>query len=100
MQLEKTYRAYLIRKLSSRDSPAGRLIVGDAEEANWLLPILPAALICWAFSLKGASTWLVLAPTLAVSFAGICYVLWVRTMWLKKWRKEHVRQEPRPRKER
>jgi len=93
MELEKRYRAYLVRKLSSRDSAIGRLIVGDAEAANWVLLLLPAGLICWAFSLTGSSSLPVLIPTLAVMFAGISYVSWVRFKYLTEWRKQRPKQD-------
>jgi hypothetical protein len=95
MELERKYRSYLVRKLSARDDSIGRIIVGDAEMTNWALALLPAGLICWAFSLTGLSSLPVLIPALAIFFAGAGYVLWVRIKYVTEWRKQVPPQSER-----
>ena len=93
MNLEKKYRSYLVGKLKERDSSIGRIIVGDAEMANWILPLLPAGAICWAFSLKGPSSLPILMPAVVIGLAGMCYVLWVRIKYVTEWRKRAPQQD-------
>jgi hypothetical protein len=93
MKLEERYRGYLIGKLRAEDSSTGRIIVGDSEMANWILPLLPAGVICWAFSLTGLASLPVLIPAGAIALAGMCYVLWVRIKYVTEWRKSLPQQD-------
>ena len=71
------YRKHLREKMAVTRPGAGRIIEMQWQSAPWIILILIAGVICWAFDLSGWQTLWFTAPLGMVTLWGMGLVAWI-----------------------